>query len=207
MKLSSHPRFHACPTRNLRRLKALSPPFAQRETQPTTAFSVAGCATGSARLLSAHNWGGLLSLYFGLFLYQVHIVATVAGVSRRFAFVELLRIHLPRTPVNKAKEDNRQNYILSPLEECSVLSVRSPRNQPHERGRSHVRQPNLQGGHRLLRCGWRYRVARYLLLGRDRRVAISAVWASTNLLCDVHNRVLLVDGVRAGTRPVKVLRT
>jgi hypothetical protein len=28
--------------------------------------SVAGCATGSARLLSAHSWDGLLSLYFGL---------------------------------------------------------------------------------------------------------------------------------------------
>src|SRR5215213_5376803 len=30
-------------------------------------LSVAGCATGSTRLLSAHNWSGLLSLYFGLF--------------------------------------------------------------------------------------------------------------------------------------------
>src|SRR5918995_1642060 len=98
MKLSAHPRFHVCPTRSLRQLKALSPPFAQSETQPTTAFfSVAGCATGSARLLSAHNWGGLLSLYFGLFLYQVHIVATVAGVSRRFACVELRRIYLLET--------------------------------------------------------------------------------------------------------------
>src|SRR3954453_20672711 len=85
----------------VRRLKALSPPFAQSEAQPTTAFSVAGCATGSARLLSAHNRGGLLSLYFGLFLYQVHRVATVAGVSRRFACVELLRITLPRIRVNR----------------------------------------------------------------------------------------------------------
>ena len=33
-------------------------------------------------------------LHFGLFLYQVHIVATVAGVSRRFACAERLRIHL-----------------------------------------------------------------------------------------------------------------
>ena len=48
-------------------------------------LSVAGCATGSTRLLSAHNWSGLLSLYFGLFLHQVHIVASVAGVSRRFS--------------------------------------------------------------------------------------------------------------------------
>src|SRR4051794_28387439 len=75
MKLSSHPRFHASASRTLRQLKALSPPLAQSETQPTTAFSVAGCATGSARPSSAHNWGGLLSLYFGLFLYQVHRVA------------------------------------------------------------------------------------------------------------------------------------
>src|SRR5215217_720510 len=81
MKLSSHPRFHVCPSRTLRQLKVLSPPIAQSETQPTTAFySVAGCATGSARLLSAHLYGGrLLSLYIGLFLYQVHRVATVAG--------------------------------------------------------------------------------------------------------------------------------
>src|SRR5215208_3723194 len=34
--------------------------------KPTILFyEVAGCATGSARLLSAHNWGGLLSLYRG----------------------------------------------------------------------------------------------------------------------------------------------
>src|SRR5215213_3696157 len=54
--------------------------------------SVAGCATGSTRPSSAHNRSGLQSLYFGLFLYQVHRVATVAGVSRRLACVELLRI-------------------------------------------------------------------------------------------------------------------
>src|SRR5215208_1625371 len=101
MKLSSHPRFHACPTRNLRQLKALSPPFAQSETQPTTALSVVGCATCSARLLSAHNRGGLLSPYFGLFLYLVHIVATVAGVSRPFACVELRRILLLGSSVNR----------------------------------------------------------------------------------------------------------
>src|ERR671916_81137 len=101
MKLCSHPRFHECPTRTLRRLKAFSPPFAQSETQPTTAFSVAGCATGSARPSSAHNRSGLQSLYFGLFLYQVHIVATVAGVSRRLACVELLRMILPK-PSEKA---------------------------------------------------------------------------------------------------------
>jgi hypothetical protein len=86
--------------------QALSRPFAQSETQPTTENAVVGCATGSARLLSAHNWGGLLSLYFGLFLYQGNIVATVADVSRRFLFqmpAQLLRIPLPRTPVNKQK--------------------------------------------------------------------------------------------------------
>ena len=38
MKLGSHPGFHACRTRTLRRLKVLSPPFAQSETQPATAF-------------------------------------------------------------------------------------------------------------------------------------------------------------------------
>src|SRR5215208_3373601 len=91
MKLSFHPRYHGCPSLTLRELKVLSPPFAQSETQPTLAFSsAAGCATGSARLLSAHNLSGLQSLYFGLFVYQVHIVATVSGVSRRFACVGLL---------------------------------------------------------------------------------------------------------------------
>src|SRR5215216_564100 len=62
--------------------------------------SVAGCATGSTRPSSAHNRSGLLSFYFGLFLYQVHIVATEAGVSRRFACVELRRIHLLGTSVD-----------------------------------------------------------------------------------------------------------
>ena len=99
-----------------------------------------------------------------------------------------------------------RTYILGPLEESRVLSVRSLRNRPHEREGSHVRQPNLQVGYRSVRCGWRYRVARHLLLDRDRRVVISAVCHSANLLCDVHSRVLLVDGVRAGTRPVRVLR-
>ena len=76
---------------------------------------------------------------------------------------------------------------LAKLTRCSVnrltvritnLSVRSPRNQPDERERSHVRQPNLQGSDRSVRCGWRYRIARHLLLDRDGRVTISAVWAS-----------------------------
>src|SRR5215207_9613948 len=55
----------------------------QRQSRPSPqSWEVAGCATGSARHLSAHNWGGLQSLYFGLFLYQVHIVASVASASR-----------------------------------------------------------------------------------------------------------------------------
>src|SRR5215204_6160951 len=62
------------------------------------------------------------------------------------------------------------------------LSVRSPRNKPDERWRSHT--------------AW------YLLLDRDGRVTISAVCASINLLCDVHSGVLLVDGVRAGEQAV-----
>src|SRR5215208_5166682 len=107
MKLCSHPRFHACPTRTIRRLKALSPPLAQSETQPTTALSVAGCATGSTRSSSAHGWSGLLSLYFGLFLSQVHIVPPEAGVSRRSACVELPRIPLLRRWVKKRHADAR----------------------------------------------------------------------------------------------------
>jgi hypothetical protein len=74
MNLSFHPRFHACPIRTLLQLKALSSPFAQSETQPSTAFSVAGCATGL--LTGAHFtrasflasiWGSIhirSSLYF-----------------------------------------------------------------------------------------------------------------------------------------------
>src|SRR5918996_3435115 len=63
--------------------------------------SVAGCATGSTRPSSAQNRSGLQSLYFGLFVYQVHIVATEAGVSRRFSCVELRRIPLPLSWVNR----------------------------------------------------------------------------------------------------------
>src|SRR5215216_5367103 len=83
-------------------------------------------------------------------------------------------MHLTRTRVNEDKRKAR-NYILGPFEGSRVLSARSTRNQPDERGHTYVRQPNLQGGDRLLRCGWRYRVAWHLLLDRDGRVAISAV--------------------------------
>src|SRR5215211_5632320 len=37
-----------------------------KQTPTIHFYEVAGCATGSARHLSAHNWGGLLSLYSGL---------------------------------------------------------------------------------------------------------------------------------------------
>src|SRR5215218_6848269 len=37
-----------------------------KQTLTILFYEIAGCATGSARLLSAHSWGGLLSLYFGL---------------------------------------------------------------------------------------------------------------------------------------------
>jgi hypothetical protein len=80
--------------------------------------------------------------------------------------------------------------------------IATPPNKPDERERSHVRQLNLQGGDRSVRGGWRYRIARYLLLERDGRVTVSAVCASTNLLCDVHSGVLLVDGVRAGEQAI-----
>ena len=87
----------------------VSDPDSTKAQDPLTSFSpkrnatdhrfssVAGCATGSTRPSSAHNRSGLQSLYFGLFLYQVHRVATVAGVSRRFVCVELLRMILPGT--------------------------------------------------------------------------------------------------------------
>src|SRR5215212_3198221 len=73
--------------------------FPKRNANDNRFSSVAGCATGSTRPSSAHGWSGHLSLYFGLFVYQVHILATEAGVSRRFACVELLRIPLPHTGV------------------------------------------------------------------------------------------------------------
>ena len=58
-------------------------PLPKKQNRPASLpKEVAGCATGSVRPLSAHLWGELLSLYFGLFLYQVQIVATVVGVSR-----------------------------------------------------------------------------------------------------------------------------
>src|SRR5215218_4292322 len=86
---------HVCPgpTKAQDPLTSFSP---KRNATDHRFSSVAGCATGSTRPSSAHNRSGLQSLYFGLFLYQVHRVATVAGVSRRLACVELRRIHLPK---------------------------------------------------------------------------------------------------------------
>src|SRR3712207_5421957 len=51
-------------------------------TRPTPKAKAAGCATGRARLMRPIVQAGLLSLYFGLFLSQVHIVATVVAGSR-----------------------------------------------------------------------------------------------------------------------------
>src|SRR5215213_899942 len=92
MKLSSHPRFHACPTRTLRKLKALSPPCSQSETQPTTAFSVAGCATGSARLLIGvhHYKGERLGLYPGSRLCSLAdsiLIVAIASRVRQVAYI------------------------------------------------------------------------------------------------------------------------
>src|SRR5215217_4084927 len=81
--------------------------FPKRNATEHRISSVAGCATGSTRSSSAHGWSGLLSLYFGLFLYQVHIVPTEAGVSRRSACVELPRIPLLRRWVKKRHADAR----------------------------------------------------------------------------------------------------
>jgi hypothetical protein len=64
-------------------VSSVSDPYPKTAQEPLTSFgpkrnatdhrilSVAGCATGSTRSSSAHGWSGLLSLYFGLFVYQV----------------------------------------------------------------------------------------------------------------------------------------
>src|SRR5215217_3877744 len=98
-----------------------------------------------------------------------------------------------------------RNYILGPFEGSRVLSARSTRNQPDERGRTYVRQPDFQGGDRRVRPDRRDRIAWYLFLGRDGRIALCAVRACFGVLCDVPSRVLLVDGVRTGTRPVRAV--
>src|SRR5215213_6255778 len=99
MKLSFHPRFHGCLSRPYEGSRQSHLLWPKRNATDHRFSSVAGCATGSTRSSSAHGWSGHLSLYFGLFVYQVHIVATEAGVSRRFACVELWRIPLPHTGV------------------------------------------------------------------------------------------------------------
>src|SRR5215208_7234686 len=93
-----------------------------------------------------------------------------------------------------------------PLEGCVVLSLYDCLVTHQTKGLPHVRQPNLQGSDRRVRLDRRDRVSWYLLLGRDGRVALCAVRPCFALLCDVHSRFVLVDGVWAGTRPVGALR-
>jgi hypothetical protein len=74
---------------------------------------VAGCATGSARLLGAHVRGGLLSLYTsGCSFFQVSMVARPRRLSSHLACLpnfselrkgEVRRIFIPRNRVNKGK--------------------------------------------------------------------------------------------------------
>src|SRR5215218_1484317 len=118
---------------------------------------------------------------------------------------ELPRIHLLRTPVDKDEKQGLRYGPPHPQRVCCTLFVRSPSNPPDGRD-AYVRQPNLQGSDRRVRRDRRDRIAWYLLLGRDRRVALSAVRACFGVLCDVHSRFVLVDGVWAGTQPVGELR-
>ena len=114
---------------------------------------------------------------------------------------EVPRIYLPRTRVNKDEKQGLRYGPRHPRRVCCTLFVRSPSNPPDGRG-AYVRQPNFQGSDRRVRRDRRDRIPWYLLLGRDGRVALCAVRACFGLLCDVHSRLLLVDGVWAGTRPV-----
>jgi hypothetical protein len=111
----------------------------------------------------------------------------------------------PSYSVNKGEKQGLGYAPRLPRRVCCTLFVRSPSNSPDGRG-AYVRQPNLQGSDRRVRRDRRDRIAWYLLVGRDRRVALSAVWACFGLLCDVHSRIVLVDGVWAGTWPVGALR-
>src|SRR5215207_10783112 len=126
----------------------------QRQSRPSPqSWEVAGCATGSARLLSAHNWGGLQSLYFRLFLYQVHIVASVASVSRpllltlnlgKFSFCEVRSTCAPRCSREPGLPGRYVRYRL----EC-----RRPQRSsfgdcgPRSRGASPPAGPFLYGSH------------------------------------------------------------
>src|SRR5829696_4864140 len=119
--------------------------------------------------------------------------------------VEVRRIPLPRTPVNKDEKQGLRYGPPHPRRVCCTLFVRSPSNPPDGRG-AYVRQPNLQGSDRRVRRHRRDRIVWSLLLARDGRFALSAVRALFGALCDVHSRVLLVDCLWAGTQPGGALR-
>src|SRR5687767_5460319 len=102
MKLSFHLRFHACLPRPYEgsRPSHLLSPTAKRNRPPLYVGSrLRYWLYPSLKRPSSER--ASKPLHFGLFLYQVYIVATEAGVSRRFACVEVRRIHIPRTPVNR----------------------------------------------------------------------------------------------------------
>src|SRR5215207_10087311 len=91
--------------------------------KPTILFyEVAGCATGSARLLSAHNWGGLQSLYRGnvcvltrlfVFLPDSILIVPIAARVRQVAYIcgyldvtsKLLCGQLRRTPCMRTSQN------------------------------------------------------------------------------------------------------
>src|SRR5215204_1342101 len=76
----------------------------------------------------------------------------------------------------------------------------------HTKGEPHVRKRNRKGSDRRLRRRRRHRFARDFLVDPNGRVAVSGVWAGADLLRYVLGRLLLVDGVRAGPRPVGAMR-
>src|SRR5215204_7107470 len=117
MKLSPHPGFHPCPTRTLQQLKAISPPFSQSETQPTSAFSVAGCATGSARLLT------------GVHHYKVERLGLYPRLRSCSLAGSILMVAI-------AARVRQVAYICGYLRVTSMLQCgRLPRSKPGARGR------------------------------------------------------------------------
>ena len=111
----------------------------------------------------------------------------------------------PSYSVNKGEKQGLGYAPRLPRRVCCTHFVRLPSNPPDGRS-AYVRQPDLQGSDRRVRRDRRDRISWYLLLGRDGRIALSAVRACFGVLCYVHSRVLLVDGVWTGTRPVGALR-
>src|SRR5215211_6864973 len=128
--------------------------------------------------------------------------ASYRSTAHALSTGELLRIPLLRTRLNKDEKQGLRYGPPHPRRMYCTLFVRSPSNPQDERS-AHVRQPNFQGGDRRVRPDRRDRNAWYLFLGRDGRIALCAVRACFGVLCDVPSRVLLVDGVRTGTRPVR----